>query len=206
MNKKEYIEALGLRLRGLRQEDIDDVLAYCEEYFEEAGIDNEQQVIDELGSPAKYAAQIKAEAAIRHNENNTQTQRDGHKNPHTAMKNVVAICVGICALPLALPLMLAAIILMFAFVLVIVSLILAAVVSAIAIFVSGIPLIISGITNFSVPGNGLIAIGGGFMTIGLGILLTNLLISIIRIVIPAFTRMITSLYNKAKGGGRHEEA
>lgn len=208
MNKESYITELRNRLRGLRQEEIDDVIAYCEEYFEEAGVENEQQVIDELGTPVKYAAQIKAEAAIRRNESDRRQQRDSYenKNPNTSMKSVMAIFLGLCALPLALPLMLALICVMFAFVVVIFALIFAAVMSAVAIFISGVPLIISGITNMSVPGNGLVAIGGGCMTIGIGILLTAALVSIIRVMIPAFSRAITRLYNKAKGGRRHEEA
>lgn len=204
MSKGEYIAELRSRLRDLSDGEIEDAISYCEEYFEDAGIENEQQVIEELGSPAKFAAQIRAEAVIRQKENRSEINRD--KNPKTSMKNVVVIFLGICALPLALPLAFAAIVLFFAFVLVIISLLFATIVSVGAIIIAGVPLIISGISNIGNPGNALVAFGGGCLSIGLGLLLFIMFIYIIGMLIPAFLKAVTRLYNKARGGKRYEKA
>lgn len=203
MNKQEYLEELKKRLQGAAQEDIEDALRYCEEYFEDAGIEHEEQVIDELGNPAKFAAQIKAESVIRKNVGKENNEK---KNPKTSLKNVIVIFLGLCALPIAVPLMFAIVMLFFAFAMVVFALVLAAIVSVGAIFISGIPLIISGFTNMATPGNSLIAFGGGCLSIGFGILLLILFISLIRIIIPAFMQLITKLYHKAKGGRRNEKA
>jgi uncharacterized membrane protein len=37
---------------------------YYNEYFDDAGPENEQKVIEELGSPAQIAARIKADSAV----------------------------------------------------------------------------------------------------------------------------------------------
>lgn len=205
MNRDEYISELRSKLRGLREEDIEDAILYCEEYFEDAGVENEQSVIEELGTPTKYAAQIRADFAIR---NNTQRQRvdTRSKNPHTSMKNIIVIFLGICALPLALPLALAVVLLFFAFMLVMVALMFAAVATVAAVLFSGIPLIISGFTNMANPGNAMVALGGGLLAIGLSLLLLVGLIKLISVLIPAFSRAITGIYHKAKGGKKYEKA
>ena len=65
MSKQQYLEELRVRLKGLSQDEIEDALSYREEYFDDAGEGNEQQVIADLGSPYKFAAQIRADAEIR---------------------------------------------------------------------------------------------------------------------------------------------
>lgn len=203
MTRQEYIEELRKRLNGLSQEDLEDAIAYCEEYFEDAGIENEQQVIEELGTPAKYAAQIKAETAIRKNTQR-RNNKEREKNPRTSMKNVVAIFLGICALPIAIPLLIVVVALFFSFIVVIASLLFSAVVCAAAVFMTGIPLIISGFSNIATPGNALIAFGGGLLSIGVALLLLLMFVWLIGALIPAFMKLITRLYHKAKGERHYE--
>lgn len=65
MNRKEFLRKLQLELYKLPRHEIDDAIAYYNEYFEEAGPDQEQAVIKELGTPSKIATQIKADYAVR---------------------------------------------------------------------------------------------------------------------------------------------
>ena len=203
MKKAEYIEELRKKLEGLCEEDYEDAIRYCEEYFDEAGEGNEEQVVEELGSPSKFAAQIKAEAVIRQGE---APKKEQAKNPKTSMKNVIAIFLGLCALPIALPLIIVAVILFVCLLFVLATLLFAAIISIGAILFSGIPLLLSGFTNFAVMENSLIAFGGGLLCIGSGILLCVVFVWLIKIIIPAFTRLITNLYHKAKEGKVHEKA
>ena len=51
MNREEYLKRLSFLLKDLPEEEIEDAIAYYEDYFEEAGEEKEEQVIKELGSP-----------------------------------------------------------------------------------------------------------------------------------------------------------
>lgn len=59
MNREEYLKRLSFLLKDLPKEEIEDAIAYYEDYFEEAGEEKEEQVIKELGSPEKIAKMIR---------------------------------------------------------------------------------------------------------------------------------------------------
>ena len=65
MNKRDWLKKLQMELYRMPRNEIDDAVAYYSEYFEEAGPEREQEIISELGDPAKVAAQIKADYAVR---------------------------------------------------------------------------------------------------------------------------------------------
>ena len=58
MNRQEFLRQLEYLLRGISEQERMDALAYYNSYFDEAGIENEVQVIAELGSPEQVAASI----------------------------------------------------------------------------------------------------------------------------------------------------
>jgi len=58
MNKKKFLKKLTRLLRRLPEEEREAALRYYREYFDEAGNENEQRVIEELGSPEKVAEEI----------------------------------------------------------------------------------------------------------------------------------------------------
>ena len=51
MSKKEFLDQLAYLLQDIAPEERDDAIGYYVDYFEEAGPEREQQVIEELGSP-----------------------------------------------------------------------------------------------------------------------------------------------------------
>lgn len=59
MNRTVFMERLRECLADISAEEREDALTYYESYFEEAGVENEAQVIEELGSPEKVAENIK---------------------------------------------------------------------------------------------------------------------------------------------------
>lgn len=63
MTKQEYLNELSQRLARLPQADADAALEFCAEFFEDA--QSEQEAIETLGSPAKLAAQLIADAAAQ---------------------------------------------------------------------------------------------------------------------------------------------
>lgn len=63
MTKQEFLNELSQRLARLPQADADAALEFCAEFFEDA--QSEHEAIETLGSPAKLAAQLIADAAAQ---------------------------------------------------------------------------------------------------------------------------------------------
>ena len=63
MTRDEFMKELAYLLQDIQDEDKDDAVQYYTDYFEEAGPDKEAEVIQELGSPERIAAMIRADIA-----------------------------------------------------------------------------------------------------------------------------------------------
>ena len=82
MTKAEYLAELDSHLITLPKEERDMAVAFYEEYFEDAGEENEQAVIDELGKPFNLARSIigetsaynKSEVYIKYRESKPMPQ------------------------------------------------------------------------------------------------------------------------------------
>ena len=61
MNRVQFMEQLKKLLSDISEEERQEALEYYESYFDDAGEDQEAEVIRELGSPGKVAAIIKEE-------------------------------------------------------------------------------------------------------------------------------------------------
>ena len=61
MNRAQFMEQLEKLLFDISEEERQEALDYYESYFDDAGEDQEANVIRELGSPGKVAAIIKAD-------------------------------------------------------------------------------------------------------------------------------------------------
>lgn len=101
MNRREFIEKLRAEISKMPEEEIEAAIEYYEEYFDEAGRENEQEVLEQLGSPKKVAGQIKSQYAIRlFDEDEKPTVKKG-------ISTVWYIIIGICSAPVAIPLAIA---------------------------------------------------------------------------------------------------
>lgn len=58
MNRQEFMKQLEYLLKGIPEQEREDALAYYNDYFDEAGAENEYRVIQELGSPEQVAQTI----------------------------------------------------------------------------------------------------------------------------------------------------
>ena len=61
MNRIEFMTELAALLQDVPVEERREAMQYYNDYFDDAGEENEEQVISELGNPAKGAATIKAD-------------------------------------------------------------------------------------------------------------------------------------------------
>lgn len=77
MNREEYLKRLSFLLKDLPEEEIEDAIAYYEDYFEEAGEEKEEQVIKELGSPEKIARMIRD--SVQGNQASSEYTEEGYR-------------------------------------------------------------------------------------------------------------------------------
>lgn len=75
MSRVEFMGQLERLLADLPESDRLDAIAYYNDYFDEAGPENEATVIQELGSPGKVAAIIKADLNASGNERAEYTEQ-----------------------------------------------------------------------------------------------------------------------------------
>lgn len=59
MNRKKFMEELAFLLSDINDDERNEALLFYENYFDEAGKENEERVIRELGDPSRVAAMIK---------------------------------------------------------------------------------------------------------------------------------------------------
>ncbi len=69
MNRKQYLDELSFLLSDISDEERKDALSFYEDYFDEAGIENEAKVILELGEPSKVAAIIRDSIKGKYEDN-----------------------------------------------------------------------------------------------------------------------------------------
>jgi len=65
MNRNDFINELKRRLRKLPYDEIKEAVDYYEQYFDDAGEENEQTALADLGSPSEVASQIIAGYAVK---------------------------------------------------------------------------------------------------------------------------------------------
>lgn len=200
MNRKEFLRKLQLELYKLPRHEIDDAIAYYNEYFEEAGADQEQAVIKELGTPSKIATQIKADYAVRQlesmesnrgnrDDNNARYNPGNNSNYNTGTGNnrndkapgklsaawwvVIGIVGGIFAAPVAIPVAFALAAVLVSLFIGIVALLIAGLVTAIVLIVLSIVAVIVGLTLLATSAPlAVLVIGIGLMGIALMALFT----------------------------------
>ena len=196
MNREEYTKELKKRLEGLDENDIADAIAYCEEYFNEA--ESEEAAIKELGAPAKFAAQLKAEAVIK------EAKGENQRKQSSAIKSLFWIIMGICALPIALPLALTAAILVFVFFILLFEFITVAIVLFVTFIYTAIASVVFGLMNINAPADMITHIGFSLICIGVAGLCFALSYTLIKKALPFFIERLSSFYHNHKGGIENE--
>lgn len=158
MNRKEFMAELAARLHRLPPEDLHAALQYYEEYFDEAGSQHEQEVIRELKGPAHIASKILADYAVKEAKKVSASTKSGW---HALWFIILAIC----AAPVAVPLIIAAITIIIVLAISGFVVIFALLVTAGAIFVKGIGFLFFG------SASALVLFGSALVLIGFALLI-----------------------------------
>lgn len=199
MNREEYMSRLRNRLRRLPKEDYDRAVNYFEEYFEEAGAENEAQAIEDLGTPESAAEQIIRDFAV---ENAKEPAKDAKKGFSAVWIGLLAIF----AIPVGLPLALAFGAVGIAVALVIVLLVFCVFAMAVSVAVASIPcIVVSVVLLFTSFADGVATLGIGLTGLGVGILLVMGSIELGKWLLHAITRMFGKIAGKHSGKSVHYE-
>lgn len=203
MNRQEFLRQLESLLYAIPANERADALAYYNDYFDEAGIENEQNVIQELGSPQKVAQSIienfRSSGYEQTYENtNGQYSQNTYQNYHHTEKKklktwqiVLLIVLAIIGSPIWIGLATG----LFGVVIGIIASVFATIVS---LFGSGLGLMFGGIIVAGVgvlgvmvrPLEGVTSMGVGLILTAIGILLLLLSVLITFAWLPKLVKII----------------
>lgn len=191
MTRNEYMEQLKKYLKRLPKEDYDNAIEYFSEYFDEAGAENEQQVMKELGEPKEAAGELLLNLL---QETTTHSPAKTKRSPG---KIILLAFLVLCASPVSLALLIGALGVLFAVVVVIAAVIFSLGVTCAATVAGGIMLAGFGATLiFKSVAAACMMVGGGFLMAGSGILIGVLTVYICKWCATGIGRLVNGFVRK----------
>lgn len=222
MNRQEFMKKLEELLCDISPAEREDAIEYYNDYFEEAGIENEEGVLRELESPEKVARTIKEELLSEHLDAGEYTETGYRREAASNSNQVVAraqtaetveneekkrpdwsriILIGILAilfLP-ALGTMVGVVAGIFGALVGVVAgifgLIIVLFALGLAAWIGGIALLVAAVVSAFTPGNALLLAGLGLLFLAVGCLLLIVAVWSCGIV-PAMVRGCVKLCKK----------
>ena len=211
MNRNEYMAALRRALSVLPEEERASALRYYEEYFDDAGPENEQRVIADLGAPEKVAEQILADyrelTAVPHQGAGGTAAKPNHRR--RGVPPWLLVVLVLLAIPVGVPLigglaigaagtvaglLIAAVAVVLAFV----------VVLPLTLLVAGVALCGFSFALWGAPASAVTTLGCGLALFALGVLVTLLIIKLCTLFVPplvrGFVAIIRWFVDKLRGG------
>jgi len=165
MNKAEFLKQLMRKLKNLPAHEVNEALAYYDEYLSDAGPENEAAAIAELGTPAEVAANIISEYAVK-----DVSDLAGKKSTGRSLSVIWIVILAIFASPIALPLAIAAVAVIVVLLVVAFAVLIALAATAVALVGAGLGCLIGGaLAAFQSIATGCLFVGAGLVCIALGI-------------------------------------
>lgn len=222
MNRDKFLSQLEALLTSLPESDRLDAIAYYNDYFDDAGIENEQNVIRELGSPEKVAETIlgnpdtsyyepQSENNLTKKYTNPQNDTASHTTPYTSTSEkkktpwVLIIIILILTFPIWIGIVGGILGVLVGMLGAILGVICALFGSGLGLVVGGIVSFIAGLFRFAVnPLEAVVSIGVGAILIAIGLLLLLLCAWITFKWFPTLCKLIfngcSSIFHRNKGG------
>ncbi len=221
MSRTEFMEKLKNLLADIPESEREEALNYYEDYFDDAGVENEQEVIASLGTPEKVARTIKEGLNDGAGEKGefSETGFKGYGDPKMdevgyrkksfgdRIKGmgtpglVIALIFGILVIPVLGPLLLGVISAAFGIFIAILAVIFSVAIAGIAMIAAGVALFVSAVPSlFASPALAAMLFGGALLAAGLGLLLAILGIWIAWKVMPALIRWFIRVLQKIFSG------
>ena len=192
MTRTEYIAKLTKYLRKLPQKDYEEALEYFMEYFEEAGPENEAQVIAELGTPKEAAHEV----ISRLLDEKIIEDKSSLRNKTTILW--IAI-LAVLASPVALPILLFLLAMIVTLLMIIFAVILTALALTFALLISGVYTFFTSFSLLSVSLASTLFGGGlGLLMFGGALLLLLISFEICKLIVKLITLLIKWLIKKGR--------
>ncbi|MBR3808099.1 MAG: DUF1700 domain-containing protein [Lachnospiraceae bacterium] len=214
MTRQEYMHRLALALADVPQSEKDEALQYYNDYFDDAGAENEQEVMRSLGAPEKLAESIRAEffsgksgqEHTTYQDSYAETTGDSEKS-NKLSSGMIALIVVLAIL--ASPLLIAVAATLFGIIVSILAVLFSIGVTVFALIVVMVCLVIAcillAIPLASVSPFGTIIVAGvGLMSAGICIFLVMAVVWLFGTAIPWLIRGCINLVKRlfSKKGGR----
>lgn len=192
MNKADFINILKEKLKNLPHGEVERITDYYYEYISDASESgkSEEEIIAELGDIDVLIYKLKAEQSFE-TVKNKPTLSNG-------AKALIATIIGLFAVPIALPVLIA----VFCVIIAIFVTMVALGISLIAVLISCIVIVITlFVQSFALfPGNTgmtFLMLGGSLLASGILWLILLAFISLVRVVVIGLTKLAKSIFNWA---------
>lgn len=164
MDRRQFLDKLRNQLKHLPQDEINNILRYYNEYFDDAVNQDEQQIISDLGDPEELAKQISMNYSTKYNFSEKKTKKSG-------ISSLWWFLLGIFSFPVTIP--------VFILLFIIIVFVLAILIAIIGLLFTGIGVTVVSIGSvfYHIP-TMLLFIGIAMVFIGLPILLISFIISV----------------------------
>lgn len=214
MSRREFMRQLERLLGDIPASDREEALEYYEGYFEDAGPEKESSVIEELGSPERVAAEIKAGLKNdRESGRFTDTGYEDERFEERAFPNrrgerwkgdrekrkdlLIVVLLLIVTFPIWSTLLGVVGSLFLGIFGAMIAIVMAAFLGALALGVLFIACLTIGVTYVGTSlGIGVFVIGAGFICLALGIVSFAILVWLLFKAIPALLRLAVDLVQK----------
>lgn len=222
MSRVDFMSKLNALLQDVSVEERNEAMQYYNDYFDDAGLENEMQVIAELDSPEKVAAKIKAglggedDNRSEYSEMGYTDTRFESKDPlaprhsveekdepprtNNVIKILLIVAIVLVGGPIIIPVMIGVLGTIFALIFGVAALFIGLIITAIAIFVFGLILFGLGIAKLfvSLP-VGCLMMGCGMILGVLGLLSAIGMVKLTLIVFKAVFRGMVWICRKPFG-------
>lgn len=188
-SKEEYLKELEILLKTLPEAERQNALKYYEEYFSEAGEENELSVINELGDVSLLADKIKGEEIFKEVEKTEKVKEEQVQNKNDVLAILLLIAILIFGIPVIFPVILS-----------VIGVLIALACAGIGICIAGIGCFcIAIVLFFSEVFKGILALGVSFILLAVGIALSIAIGFVLIKVVPSLIRWFVKLCRKAIG-------
>lgn len=215
MNRIEFMTELAALLQDISVEERVEAMQYYNDYFDDAGTENEEEIVKELESPAKVAAEVKAglksqdEDAFEYRETGyADTRFERHNTPasrymddsgnaagqtpprtNNTLKIILIILIILVGAPIVIPVGIAVISVMVAIAIAAFAIFAMLVICSIVLVIAGVSVFCAGVMCL-VPeiAIGLALVGTGLILTVIGVIATVASVRLCLIVFPGMIR------------------
>lgn len=199
MSKAEFMGQLEKLLSDIPEGERAEALNYYEEYFSDAGPENEQRVLLELGSPWLVAQTIREGLQTETTSAKEDMAEDGQREEEKTSLPDWAIVLLVLGCILGSPLILAFVATVLGLFIGLLGIIVGFAAAGVSLVVAGVAVLIVGIVNCGLlSAIGVMFAGAGLIIFALGILFVMLTVWLCGFALPAICRLLAKPFRRKK--------